>query len=323
MRDKVFRATWFKCLLIIGFLAFSSYGAIRLYFQVTDGFSIANISSDFAYQPDWEVRPLSTLEKVEVDQALNQEYRYLGKGCQSYVFLSSDGHYVVKFFKYQRFRLQPWIAFLPGFDFVENYRQAKLKKKWEKLNVFVTSWKIAYDHLKTEAGLLWVHLNKTEDLHKRLVIYDKMGFKHILELDQMEFCLQRRAEPLNSVLVAYKAEGQLAQAQQLMSNLLQLMLSEYQRGLSDNDHALLQNTGVVNHHPIHIDVGQFLQNEKFKDPAFYRQDLFTRTYRLHEWLKQNYPELGAYLWVQLREVIGPEVETMQPRFHSHWALPGV
>lgn len=143
---------------------FALYGLGRLYYQLTGGFTESNISSDFAFQPAWEVRPLSKAEEEEAALALNQSYRYLGKGCQSYVFESEDGKFVIKFFKYQRFRMHSWLKFFPPMPALVKYRQEKMEKKWKKLDGFVRSWKVAFEHLKEETGLVFVHLNKTEGL---------------------------------------------------------------------------------------------------------------------------------------------------------------
>src|SRR5271156_5010255 len=93
-------------LIFLTLFVLSLYGLGRLYFRLTGGFTIANISSDFSFQPQWEVRPLLEGEQAEFDKATSQPFYYLGKGCQSYVFASQDGKYVIKFFKYQRYRLQ-------------------------------------------------------------------------------------------------------------------------------------------------------------------------------------------------------------------------
>lgn len=292
------------------------YAGGRLYYQLTGGFTLSNISSDFAYNPEWETRPLHEDEKLVLNSALDQPYDYLGKGCQSYVFLSRDGNYVVKFFKYQRFRLQPWLAYFPPLPNVVKYRQEKIEKKWLKLDGFVKSWKIAFENLKDETGLVYVHLNKTDHLMKDLLIHDKLGNSHVVNLDEMEFCVQHRATMLCDTLMEYKKQNALERSQELISKLLALILSEYRRGLADNDHALMQNTGVVHGNPIHIDVGQFVQSEKIKDPAFYSQELFTKTYKFKIWLKEAYPELVPFLEDKLREIIGPSYETMQPKFRD-------
>lgn len=300
----------FICVALIA----SLYGLGRLYYGLTGGFTESNIRSDFSYQPQWEVRPLLAEEEGEFKKALNQPYFYLGKGCQSYVFASEDGQYVIKFFKYQRYRLQNWLAWFPPLPSIVKYRQEKAEKKWKKLDGFVQSWKVAFENLKDETGLVFVHLNKTTDLEHQLTIYDKIGQKHLIDLDQMEFCIQRKASLLCPTLLNLKEEGNLAKAKEIIHQLLTLVLSEYARGLADNDHALMQNTGVAQGKPLHIDVGQFVINEAVKQPAVYHQELFTKTYKFKIWLREHYPELGLYLEDELRQIMGPGYETMKPKF---------
>lgn len=92
--------------------------------------------------------------------------------------------------------------------------------------------------------------------------------------------------------------------------------SEYRRGLADNDHALMQNTGVSQGNPVHIDVGQFVFNEEVKKSAVSHQELFTKTYKFKLWLRENYPELGEYLEQQLLLDLGPSYKTMQPKWRK-------
>lgn len=303
-------------LFVLALFVLSLYGLGRLYFQLTGGFRIANITSDFTHQPQWEVRPLIASEEADFTKALQQPYFYLGKGCQSYVFASQDGQYVIKFFKYQRYRLQSWLVYFPPLPAIVKYRHEKLEKKWEKLNGFVKSWKVAFENLKQETGLLFVHLNKTATLHQNLIINDKIGQQHVIDLDQMEFCIQRRADLLCDALIEHKKKEDLAGAQQLIHKLLNLILSEYSRGLADNDHALMQNTGVVQGNPIHIDVGQFVFNDAIKQPAIFHQELLTKTYKFKMWLRDNYPEVAEYLEAELYLIIGPAYQTMQPKFRK-------
>lgn len=308
------KIVWRLCILSL--VVLSLYGLGRLYYRLTGGFMISNITSDFPFQSQWEVRPLLASEQAELDKALHQPYSYLGKGCQSYVFASQDGLYVIKFFKYQRYRLQPWLTYFPPLPAIVKYRQQKLEKKWNKLDGFVRSWKVAFENLKEETGLVFVHLNKTNDLHQQVTIHDKIGKQHVVDLDQMEFCVQRRARMLCDTLLDYQSKGNLAEAQQLIHQLLTMVLSEYSRGIADNDHALMQNTGVAQGRPVHIDVGQFVFNEAMKQPAVFHQELFTKTYKFKLWLRQNYPELADYLEQELRQIIGPTYSTMQPKWRQ-------
>jgi hypothetical protein len=303
-------------LFFLAFFVLSLYGLGRLYFRLTAGFSVSNITSEFTFQPQWEVRSLLPKEQAEFERAIDQPYTYLGKGCQSYVFASQDGEYVIKFFKYQRYRLQWWLTHFPPLPAIVKYRQEKLEKKWKKLDGFVQSWKVAFENLKEETGLVFVHLNKTKHLQTQLIIYDKIGQKHVVKLDEMEFCLQRRARLLCDAILDCKAKKDLVAGQQLIHRLLNLILSEYSRGLADNDHALMQNTGVAQGKPVHIDVGQFVFNEAIKHPVVFHQELFTKTYKFKMWLRENYPELGDYLETELHRIMGPAYSTMQPKFRK-------
>lgn len=302
--------------LILACLAIALYGVGRLYYRLTGGFTLNNITSDFSYQPQWEVRPLLPGEQQELRKALDQPYVYLGKGCQSYVFLSKDDRYVIKFFKYQRYRLLPWLAYFPPLPAVVKYREEKLEKKWKKLDGFVKSWKLAFENLKEETGLLYVHLNKKEEGGHPLTIIDKMGHQHLVDIDQMEFCIQRKATLLCDTLLEFRNAGDLTGARSLIHQLLNLILSEYARGYADNDHALMQNTGVAQGRPVHIDVGQFVFNPAIKEPTLFHQELFTKTYKFKMWLREHYPELGEYLETELQNIIGPSYDGMQPKFRK-------
>lgn len=315
---------YFKFLIIISLSTLAIYGAGRLYYAVTAGFTINNITSDFSYHENWETTPLSNAEKEKVKQILSQKFSYLGKGCQSYVFLSEDGEYVLKFVKYQRFRPQAWLDYFEFIPIVNNYRLAKIEKKHKKLNMLFTSWKIAYEYLRPETGLLYLHLNKSNDLEQTLIIYDKMGIEHELNLDTMEFLLQKRANMLCSTLTHFIQKGQLGEAKDLIDNLLNMILSEYSRGLADNDHALMQNTGAIGTMPVHIDVGQFVMNPEISKPSVYKQELFSKTFKFRMWLERHYPDLATYLNKRLQEIIGPEFQTLQPQLKNPhaWSVEG-
>jgi len=292
------------------------YGAGRVYYRVTAGFTTGNITSSLPFDPRFETKPLNGVEKILVDSILSQEFHYLGKGCQSYVFASEDGKYVLKFFKYQRFTPQEWLKLFSFIPAVEEHRLKKIEEKKAKLENIFTSWKIAFDELKPETGLVLVHLNKTKDLNRELVIFDKMGFKTVLPIDDYEFLIQKRALMLTDVIDQQMKGGEIDQAKLLIDNLFSTILSEYNRGLGDNDHALMQNTGVLDGKPIHIDVGQFVKNEDFKEFDTQAQETFSKTYKYRIWLKKQHPKLSVYLEEKLRAFMGPKMDTLKPQLKN-------
>lgn len=299
-------------LIMVGLL----YGGGRLYYALTGGFTEGNITSDLAYDPRWEIATTSSEEKSVIDQALSQEYTYLGKGCQSYVFSSADGKYVLKFIKFQRFRRQWWLepfTFIPA---IQTYQNEKAIQKKKKLDNIFTSWVIAYNYLRPETGVIYVHLNKGQYSKGRLALRDKIGIMHELPIEQMEFLLQRRAVMLGPYIDQLMAKGNSKEAEALIDRLLQILLYEYSRGFADNDHALMQNTGVLDGMPVHIDVGQFIYNEIVQSPEVYLHEIYDKTYKFHEWLMKHHPQLALFLRARLVDLLGMDYYTMAPYVHK-------
>src|SRR3569832_1407459 len=77
------------------------YGVAKFCKKQTGSFTIARITSDLKFHPEWEVN--NTQEK-EAQKALAQPYRFLGKGAQSFVFASEDGQWVIKFFRHHHLK---------------------------------------------------------------------------------------------------------------------------------------------------------------------------------------------------------------------------
>lgn len=292
------------------------YGGGRLYYATTAGFTMSNIEANIPYNAKWDIQPLSATEKSHIEKIFEQTFTYFGKGCQAYVFASPDNQYVIKFFKYQHFRPQYWIDLFTFIPFVEEYQLAKAEEKKIKLENVFRSWKIAFEDLKSETGVVFVHINKTHEWDKTLAIRDKLGMIHQVNLDQTEFMLQRRAELLCPAIDQLMAQGKTVQAEVLIDRLLTMLLSEYARGYADNDHALMQNTGVLDGYPIHIDVGQFIRNESVKAPKVYKQEIYDKTFNFHHWLKDHHPELADHLEARLVAIMGPDYFYSAPYVHK-------
>lgn len=307
----------YKCFLYVAILFVIFYGLGRLYYYTTGGFTLGNITYELAYNPRWEIPSLSSDKKNEIDQILNQNFYYLGKGCQSYVFESEDSKYVLKFIKYQRFRPKPWLDYLTFIPFMNQHLQDKIETKREKLHGVFTSWKIAYENLQKETGVLYIHLNKSKTLNKTLTLFDKMGFKHTLDLDNYEFLVQLKADMLCSTLNKWMAEGEIESSQELITQLIKRIISEYERGYADNDHALMQNTGVLDLQPVHVDVGQFVKNNRVQDVSVRNQELFNKTWKFRIWLENQHPILAEHIANVLRDFMGEEqFSLLTPRLNK-------
>lgn len=297
---------WFFCAVSI------LYGLSRLYYLSGDGFAVMHITSDLSPEDRWTTRPLTDPENSTVERLLNGKFFYLGKGCQSYVFESEDGKYVMKFFKYQRLKEKIWPGFLSRFSFIDHYLQKRNAHKKQKREGVFLAWKLAFDFLSKETGTVYVHLNKSDNLKKNVTIIDKLGIQHSLWIDQYEFMIQKKAVMLCDEIAKNMSCGEIKTAEILLQKLVQRILSEYKSGFADNDHALIQNTGVWEGEPIHIDVGQFVREESVKEESFYLQELYTKTYKFRIWLRQEYPELCDRFEEYLSDTMGDCFKTMKP-----------
>lgn len=305
---------YLKIILIFILSVALIYGVGRLFFALTDGFLEKNIISNKPYDPQHDTFPLSDNEKKTIQDILSQKFTYLGKGCQSYVFQSEDGKYVIKFLKYQRFKPQPFLfhlTFLPG---METYLNKKIATKQVKLNRLFQSWKLASDYLKKETGVIYVHLNKTDFLQQKIHVKDKLGFSHTFDADQIEFLIQKNVKMICPAIKELMKQDKEEQVKTLLVSLVDMILAEYSQGFGDRDHALMQNTGFdQTGNPIHVDVGLFTQDNNFKNSSIYKHELFSKTYKFRIWLKKNYPSLEEFLTQHLFHIIGSEMRTMIPK----------
>jgi hypothetical protein len=257
----------------------------------TGKFTVLRITSNLTYHPEWETSPLSPAQESEVKNLLNQPYTYLSKGVQSFVFASEDGQYVIKFFRHDHLALPFWSKFLPRKD-------PKLAKKNRKLGKDFLSYKIAYEILKKETGLVFLHLNKTKNFNQTLDLVDKLKIHHPINLDNYEFLIQKRASLLYTALDQMIEENRVEDAKATLTKLVQLLAYRAQQGVSDKDPDLNTNFGVIGIDPIQIDVGRFRKGPVRLD----KNEIIRITDHLHQHLMVKCPELDLHLKTQIQKL---------------------
>jgi hypothetical protein len=245
------------------------------------------ISSQLPFRPEWETRKLSRLEAQEVQQALSQPYRYLGSGGQCITFASWDDKYVIKFFKQKKFAPPDWIEHFPLPFLVSWLREKKVLKRAEKRNTVFSAFKLSFDSLSNETGLLYVHLNPTDYLKKTLRLCDPQGRNHLLDLDKLEFVVQRKAELAYTAIDSLIAAERMEEAKQAIDQLLTLQAAIHKKGFRNRDPNFRHNYGFVGNQVILIDVGRVVKTDHPLPHHF-------NTSRLRSYLDDHHPELLAY-----------------------------
>lgn len=257
--------------------------AFRFYDYLTDGFSIAHITYPLPSKNEWE----TSLPPKELDSILDQTFTYLGKGSQSYVFLSADKKYVIKFFKFRHIKPNPFLNSLPHVGPIatwQDYREFRLNKKISRV---FKGYKTAHDYNQKESGLIYVRLNQDPPLNKSIYAYNKLGMGQQIELNHTIFIIQEAAEPTEKVLEKALQNNDRDLINKRIEQLIALYISEYQKGIYDKDHAILRNTGFIGDRPLHFDVGNLTYDPSIKDPALYQKDLEIVTKKLDDWLKNH------------------------------------
>lgn len=272
----------------------------RFCHKQTHGFRLHKIHSTLTYDPKRETTPLSKEEWETVDSLLSQPYHFLESGGECYVFESEDRKAVLKFFKHHHMRSESildriWIP--PLFDlFRVHFRDGQK----EKLNKFFTSCLLADTHFREGTGLLYLHLNKTEHLGKKLHLFDPIGVLHTLNLDQVEFALQKKAQMAYPTLSALAQAGELEGAKKRLSSLLDLIEKRCQAGIADHD-ARKRNFGFVGQQAIELDLGSFSKNPTLAKPEALKKTLLLETVKLRRWLKKYHPELTPFFDESMKE----------------------
>lgn len=239
----------------MGFKALSSFCH-----RQTGGFTLLGISSERPFNPLWEANPLSDRETQEVISALNQKYHYLFSGGQAVVFASEDGKYVIKFFDQSRLQPRFLARHLPPQFFNQKKLAKKVWKRQNKLDRDFSSYKLAFNELKDETGLVLVHLNPTDWIERKLTLVDKIHIEHQIDLDAFEFILQKRAELVYPRLERLVKEGAQDGAKEALSSILQLFAARCQKGIDDSDPDLDKNFGFIGSQAVQIDTGRFTKH---------------------------------------------------------------
>ena len=265
----------------------------RLCHLATDGFAMVNIYAPKGDNKKW------TREGNFPQELFDKPFTYFDSGSQSYVFLSDDGETILKLFKFQHMRTPPWLDFLP----LNGALGEKREKKRAILERTFNSFVLAYDTMQEETGLIYLHLTKTHHLNKTATLVDKIGKKHTLDLDNVEFVLQKRGMLAYDAIEKWMREGEEAIAKEGISSLLRLAASRCHKGIFDKDPDFRTNFGFIEAKPFQIDFGRLTLNEDEKDPKIYGPEMIRITRHFENWIEKNHPSLLDSFQKELNAIV--------------------
>lgn len=311
------RYFFLSILLIFGFFAIS-----RVYYHLTDDFRMGNITYEFDDIPHLNIPPLSREEESQLNQILNQQFTYIGKGAQSYVFGSNDQKYVIKFFKFKHLKPSPLLKLLPSISPFDQYKKKVLARKQRKLISVFTGYELAYKVSKDNAGLIYLHLQPTTHFNKEIELIDKMGLIRKINLDQVVFLVQKKGETARTYIGRLLENNALNDAQVAFSQIIGMYMSEYKDGVYDRDHGVMHNTGFVDGKPFHLDVGFLTADAAMKTVDVYKEDLAYVIWKMEKWIQLSFPQFIDPLSSHLRTLFYKNTgfiydpNQVDPKFHK-------
>jgi hypothetical protein len=238
---------------------------LALYFFLKPGpsvsFSPEMLSSTLQPDPRWSIADPSPEEKKNLQAILSQKFTFIGEGNQAIAFQSADEKYILKLFKMRR--LIPSLK-----DRLRSFILSPSLRKFQELNEklptsllrVLDGYKNGYQDLRSETGLIWIHLAKTTSLDQTIELIDSSGNEHRIHADSMEFVIQEKAEPIIHHLSRLYKEGKTSEAQQAINSFYALIQHRTDCGYVDRDKAVLYNYGFVGDRPIQIDLGRLYKS---------------------------------------------------------------
>ncbi len=288
--------------LVKGFLFIACFIAVeRFCHKKTEGFRVHKILSSLPFNPHLETPALTKEELHQVEAILTQPFYFLGSGGQCYAFLSEDKAVVLKVFKHHHMRPTSFIDNLPLPPILDKLRNENIDRRKKRLLYILGSVKISAEELKEETGVIYAHLNKTPDVfNKKITLHDKLFIKHLIDVDSLEFVLQKRADLTYPTLNALLKNNESEAAKRCIDSLLTLILTRNQKGIADNDPVIDRNFGYIGEKAVEIDLGSFSKDPRLKDPVFCKEELLSETEKFSEWIEAHHPSLTPYLNEKLK-----------------------
>ena len=227
---------------------------------------------------DWESP--SVIDDRQAFEILSQPFYYLDRGAQCYVFASLDGNYVLKMFRYDRSLVKKTKGSLQ-----------------EKIDHLFAACVLAQSYAQEETGLLFLHLNCSQNAWPVLQAKGPLGQSLRIPLDRYRFAIQTRVKPFqDSLLGAYEKGDEIMMRKQIDS-FVNLIKSRSDKGIFNSDPSLNRNFGFLEGRAFELDFGNYSLGGASQEWEFSYY-----THRLRSWLAENAPEWVAYLDKKVNDV---------------------
>ncbi|GAB5411073.1 MAG: hypothetical protein ChlgKO_01870 [Chlamydiales bacterium] len=256
-----------------------------------EGFAVRKITSTHAPNSKWDVEEITGDQLEEVKKIFDQPFYYLAKGRYSYAFASADGKTVLKFFRQRQLGQHNWKNALPlphslMKDYANKY-ETGLQRRESTFSGLIE----AYKNLREETGLLYLHINRTNELiNKKIKLHYKNKRVDIIDIDRFEFVLQKRANLGFDHLQKLMDSGDIKRALTSICSYLDLTVTRCKKGYADGDLQFCKNFGFIEDKAIEIDIGHIVKDSSMTSDEKCRAEVELAAADITNWFYQNHRE---------------------------------
>lgn len=201
----------------------------------------------------------------EVKQIFTQKFDYLGRGAQSFAFLSRDGNYVLKLFFFDR-------------------GSTLTKAKW-----LLESFKAAA-YASEKTALVYLHFGPSKEPLMPLKLCGPAWHRKEIKSQNYCFALQRRAVLFKEALSSAYRSHQKDVFFKRIDSFFDLLQRRVSMGIRNSDRSLFGNFGFVEgDEAIEIDFGHYYLDPEWTQEAK-RREIARYKKRLIEWVAHEMPE---------------------------------
>ena len=291
MGTKKYPMYSFICLILLFAIALCYLD--RQMLHANKGFCMWELYSKEGKRQPWDIEKYCLISKQELHDIFSSPLSFLGKGHQSSAFLSSDGNYVVKFYRFPT-HMRPFGRFMRPFSAFKEKRQKIELYDHKKFQETLLSYSLAFNEMTGPSALVAVHLNKSSDIELNASLIDTLGAHHLASLDETIFIVQKKGELLFPHLESLLREGKMSEVKSVISQTIYFLFERARSPYQDSDAMLCKNYGLLNGHLFQLDTGRLQKRKEMPSHQEILQEVERITEPLKYWLYERSPELYSF-----------------------------
>lgn len=230
---------------------------------------------------------------------LSQDYYYLSRGSQAFVFVSADHRVVLKLFIFDSTD-----SFCHRFfhSFLRKSRDASFSNRMENRAIrTLEACKLADRYLPNETAIVYAHLNPGSG-NLPLVHLIGPAWKRLdIQLDAVRFVLQKRADSLSETLMQAYLQHDQNRFFYLINQFNAMLDRRIACGIANTDPTLFDNFGVIGSQPVEIDFGNYIYCSELAIINRAREEKARYTDQLLKWVEWNIPQWKDGVVLRLKE----------------------